>query len=133
MRPRRLDASGVDVRGEVGGEHNLTRNWVGVSGKQWWGVSGHPASVSAVVVRVCRPRPADPNRASGEGEDGSDPPFLAAGAARRRRGCQARCQAPCQTPPPPFGGSLPSSGIHAGRLPGPHAGGTTSSNERRDA
>ena len=39
-----------------------------------------------VVVRVCRPSPAFPNRASGEGQDGSDPPFFAAGAARRRGG-----------------------------------------------
>ena len=32
------------------------------------------------------PTKADPNRASGEGRDGSDPPFCAAGAARRRGG-----------------------------------------------
>ena len=35
-----------------------------------------------VVVRVFRPRPSFTNRASGEGRDGSDPPFCAAGAAR---------------------------------------------------
>ena len=104
MLPRRLDPSGVEAGGESGGEHNLTRKWGGVSGKQWWGVSGHPAPVSAVVVRVFRPGPDDPNRASGEGKDGSDPPFLTAGAVRRGRGCQPRCQAPCQTPPPPLGG-----------------------------
>ena len=90
------------------------------------GVSGHPAPVSAVVVRVFRPGPDDPNRASGEGADGSDPPFLTAGAVRRGRGCQPRCQAPWLTPPPPSGGSLPSSCILAGRLPGPHTGRTTS-------
>ena len=91
------------------------------------GVSGHPAPVSAVVVRIFRPGPDDPNRASGEGEDGSDPPFFTAGAVRRAGGCQPRCQAPCQTPPPPLGGSLPSSCVLAGRLPGPPAGRTTSS------
>ena len=37
-----------------------------------------------VVVRVCRPSQSFPNRASGEGQDGSDPLFFAAGAARRR-------------------------------------------------
>ena len=36
------------------------------------------------------------------------------------------------TPPPPSLGSLPSSCIPAGRLPGPHAGRTTSRDERRD-
>ena len=88
------------------------------------GVSGHPAPVSAVVVRVFRPGPDDPNRASGEGKDGSDPPFFTAGAVRRAGGCQPRCQAPCQTPPPPSGGSLPSDHVAIrwclmGRLPRP--------------
>ena len=86
------------------------------------GVSGSPLPFFAVVVRVFRPGPDDPNRASGEGKDGSDPPFFTAGAVRRAGGCQPRCQAPCQTPPPPSGGSLPSSCIHAGRLPRPRRG-----------
>ena len=90
------------------------------------GVSGPPLPFFAVAVRVFRPGPDDPNRASGEGRDGSDPPFLTAVAVRRGRGCQPRCQAPCQTPPPPSGGALPSSCILAGRLPGPHADRTTS-------
>ena len=49
-------------------------------------VSGHTIPLFAVGVRVFRSRPADPNRASGEGRDGSDPPVCAAGAARRRGG-----------------------------------------------
>ncbi len=73
--------------------------WWRCGGQCWWDtdrgggvtknegrVSGSPIPFFAVVVRVCRPRPADPNRASGEGRDGSDPPFSAAGAARRRGG-----------------------------------------------
>ena len=47
----------------------------GVSQEQQGGVSHPPLPFFAVVVRVFRPRPADPNRASGEGRDGSDPPF----------------------------------------------------------
>ena len=86
MLRRRLDPSGVEAGGEAGGEQDLTRKWRGVSGKQWWGVSGHPLPFSAAVVRVFRPGSDDPNRASGEGEDGSDPPFCAAGAARLRGG-----------------------------------------------
>ena len=122
MVPRPLDRSGVEAQGEAGGEHNLTRTPGGVSGNQRGGVSGPPLPLFAVVVRVCRPRPADPNRASGEGEDGSDPPFCAAGAARRRRGYQARCQAPCQTPPPAFGGVAPVCMYPCGKAPRPARG-----------
>ena len=49
-------------------------------------MSHPPLPFVAVVVRRFVLRPADPNRASGEGRDGSDPPFCAAGAARRRGG-----------------------------------------------
>ena len=84
-----------------------------------------PIHCSAVVVRVFRPEPDDPNRASGEEEDGSDPPFLTAGAVRR--GGSVPPGVPPGVPhPPPSWGSLPSSCIRAGRLPGPHAGRTTS-------
>ena len=44
---------------------------------------------------VFRPRPDDPRRASGEGLDGSDPPFLTAGAVSRwGGGCGTRCGTP---------------------------------------
>ena len=86
------------------------------------GVSGHPAPVSAVVVRVFRPGPDDPNRASGEGKDGSDPPFFTAGAVRRAGGCQPRCQAPCQTPPPPSGGVAPVLTYPCWKAPPPASG-----------
>ena len=49
-------------------------------------MSHPPLPFVAVVVRLFVLRPADPNRASGEGKDGSDPPFCAAGAARRSGG-----------------------------------------------
>ena len=49
-------------------------------------MSHPPLPFVAVVVRLFVLRPADPNRASGEGRDGSDPPVCAAGAARRRGG-----------------------------------------------
>ena len=60
------------------------------------GAGSHPVlPFAAGAVRVSRPGPDDPNRASGEGEDGSDLPFSAAGAARRGRvghtGYHARC------------------------------------------
>ena len=63
------------LRGRLRGRDNGTRTAGGVSHKQPGGGGSHPPlPLFAVVVRVCRPRPADPNRASGEGRDGSDPP-----------------------------------------------------------
>ena len=121
------------AQGRAQGRRNLTRTWGGVSGNQWGGVSGPPLPFLAGPVRVFRPRPDDPSRASGEGLDGSDPPFLTAGAVSRWGGCQARCQAPCQTPPLAFGGVAPVVFILAGRLPGPRAGRTIRHTERPDA
>ena len=86
MVPRPLDRSGVEAQGEAGGEQNLTRTQGGVSQKQQGGVSHPHLPFVAVVVWLFVLRPADPNRASGEGRDGSDPPLCAAGAARRRVG-----------------------------------------------
>ena len=74
---------------------------------------GGPFHCSLTVVRVVRPRPADPNRASGEGRDGSDPPFFTAGAVRQEGGCPTQCPTGCPIPSPPLGGSLPSVGIPA--------------------
>ena len=132
MVPRPLDRSGVEAQGDAWGEHNLTRTQGGVSQKQQGGVSHPPLPFVAVVVRLFVLRPADPNRASGEGRDGSDPPFCAAGAARRMGGVSHGVRHRV-SPPSPSGRSLPSVCILAGRLPGPHAGRTTSSDERRDA
>ena len=94
-------------------------------------MSHPPLPFFAVVVRLFVLRPADPNRASGEGKDGSDPPFVP--LARHGEGLvSGTVSGTVSDPPSPSGGSLPSVCIPAGRLPGPHAGRTTSSDERRD-
>ena len=100
-------------RGRLRGREHGTRTEGGVSQKQPGGVSHPPLPLFAVVVRVVRPRPADPNRASGEGRDGSDPPFFTAGAVRQEGGCPTQCPTGCPIPSPPLGGSLPSVGIPA--------------------
>ena len=86
----------------------------------------------AVVVRVSPPRPADTNRASGEGEDGSDPPFFAAGAARLRGGCGTRCTTWCTTLPPAVGGVAPVSMYPCWKAQTPAPGGHVTADEWRD-
>ena len=73
-------------RGRLRGRENGTRTAGGVSQEQPGGVSHPPRPLFAVVVRLFVLRPADPNRASGAGRDGSDPPFLTAGAVRQGGG-----------------------------------------------
>ena len=73
-----------------------------------------------VVLGVFRPSTARPIRASGKGDDGSDPPFLTAGAVSRWGRCTTGCQARCHTPY----GVAPVVRIPAGRLTGPLAGRT---------
>ena len=121
MVPRPLERSGVEAQGAAGGEQKLTRTQGGVSQKQQGGVSHPHLPFVAVVVRLFVLRPADPNRASGEGRDGSDPPFCAAGAARRRGWCQPRCQAPCQ-PPLAFGEVAPVCMYPCRKAPRPARG-----------
>ena len=65
--------SAGNAEGNGEGNQNLTRTQGGVSQKQQGGVSHPPLPFVAVVVRLFVLRPADPNRASGEGRDGSDP------------------------------------------------------------
>ena len=96
--PRRPHGSGV------------TRNVTPTEG----GVLHSAVSFVPAIVRVFRPRPSDPSRASGEGGDGSDPPFFAAGAARRGGG-YTRCYIGCYIPPP-LGGRSRLYSIPAGRL-----------------
>ena len=75
MLPRRLDPSGVEAGGGSGGEHNLTRKWGGVSGKQWWGCQAtplpYPPSLFGFFVldRTTRTAPAERERT------GATPPF----------------------------------------------------------
>ena len=91
-------------RGRLRGRENGTRTAGGVSQEQPGGVSHPPLPLFAVVVRRFVLRPADPNRASGEGKDGSDPPLLTAGAVRQEGGCPTPCPTGCPIPLPPWGG-----------------------------
>ena len=88
------------ARGSAQGRRNVPQTLGGVGQIEIGGVGQAPPSFTAGVVRVCGTRPDDPSRASGEGRDGSDPPFSTAGAVRRVGG-----GAPT---PPAKGGSLPS-------------------------
>ena len=131
--PPRLAPFRGNAQGKQQGKRHVAPTEGGVQHTQRRGVQQHPRHVPAGCVRVCRPRPDDPNRASGEGKDGSDPPFFAARAARRWGGCITGCNTRRYIPPPPSGGSLPSQCIPAGRLPGPRAGRTISRDERPHA
>ena len=119
------------AQGRAQGSEDGTRNQGGVYQKDNGGVYHTPIHFSAGFVRVFRPRPDDPNRASGEGRDGSDPPFSTAGAVRRGGGVPPGVPPGVPSPPPSWG-SLPSLCIPAGRLPRPRAGRTTNGDERRD-
>ena len=101
--PRRTPFRGRP-RGRLRGRENGTRTAGGVSQEQPGGVSHPPRPLFAVVVRRFVLRPADPNRASGEGKDGSDPPFCAAGAARRRVGVRHGVRHRVRPPPRLRGG-----------------------------
>ena len=121
------------ARGSAQGRRNAPQTCGGVGQIAIGGVGHAPPSLTAGVVRVCGTRPDDPNRASGEGRDGSDPPFLAAGAVRRVGGWGTRWGTGWGTHPPRQGGVAPVVCILAGRLPGPRAGRTISHTETRDA
>ena len=115
-RPRPLSRSGGEGGAEAGAERFVIATEGGVS---------HPTlPFFAVFVRVFRPRPCDPIRASGEGKYGSDPPLSTAGADRRRGGYHTGYHTRYHTPPHAFGGGVaPVLFIPAGRLPGPRAAG----------
>ena len=84
-------------------------------------MSHPPLPLFAVVVRLFVLRPADPNRASGEGKDGSDPPFCAAGAARRRAGVRHGVRHRVR-PPLAFGEVAPVCMYPCGKAPRPARG-----------
>ena len=132
MVPRPLDRSGVDAQGEAGGEHNLTRTPGGVSGTQRGRVRPPPfhCSLSLFGVFVLD----RPTRTAPAVRDvtGATPPFVPL-ARHGEGGVSGTVSGTVSDPSPPSGRSLPSVYIPAGRLPGPHAGRTTSSDERRDA
>ena len=132
MVPRPLDRSGVDAQGEAGGEHNLTRTLGGVSGKQRGGCQAPPFHLSLslfglfVLDRPTRTAPAERD------VTGATPPFVP--LARHGEGrVSGTVSGTVSDPPSPSGRSLPSVCIPAGRLPGPHAGRTISSDERPHA
>ena len=110
----------VAMRGAMSGAMNCLRGQRGGCKQNRGGGCKHPAiHFLPAFVRFFRARPDDPSRASGEGEYGSDPPFLTAGAVSRGGGCKHGCKHPCQTPPPLSVGVAPVVCIPAGRLPGP--------------
>ena len=102
MLTRRLGCSGADAGAE--------RHVAPTEG----GVQQHPLPCVAVAVRVFRSSPSDPNRASGEGQDGSDPHFFAAGAARQGGGAT-----PGATPSPRHVGVAPVHMYPCGKAPMP--------------
>ena len=103
------------AQGRAQGRRNATRTQGGV-----WHTT---RPFFAVLVRVFRPRPDDTSRASGEGLDGSDPPFLTAGAVSRWGGCGTRCGTWWGTPPPPRrGGVAPVRMYPCGKAPRPARG-----------
>ena len=83
------------AQGRAQGRRNATRtHGGGVAIRE--GVVWHTTRpFFAVPVLVFRPRPDDTRRASGEGLDGSDPPFLTAGAVSRLGGVAPVRMYPC--------------------------------------
>ena len=121
------------AQGSAQDRRNASQTVRGVGQKPRGGVGHAPPSFTAGGVRVCGTRPDDPSRASGEGRDGSDPPFSTAGAVRRVGGWGTRWGTGWGTHLPRQGGVAPVVCILAGRLPGPRAGRTISHTETRDA
>ena len=109
-------------RGRLRGRENGTRTAGGCPKNRQGGVSHPPLPLFAVVVRVFVLRPADPNRASGEGKDGSDPPLLTAGAVRQEGGCPTPCPHRVSHPPPAVGGVAPVCRYPCGKAPRPARG-----------
>ena len=96
------------------------------------GVSTDTAPLPAGFALAFGARPDSPSRASGEGLDGSDPPFVTAGAVSRG-GVSTPVSTPVSTIPPLSVGVAPVVCILAGRLPEPRAGRPISPAEARDA
>ena len=80
-------------------------------------MSTDAAPLSAGFARAFGAGPDCQSRASGEGLDGSDPPYLTAGAVSRGGGCQHRCQHRCQQPPPFSVGVAPVRIYPCGKAP----------------
>ena len=123
MLPRRLDLdpSGVEAGGESGGEHNLTRKWGGVSGKQWRGCQAPRFHFSLslfgffVLDRTTRTAPAERERTGATpafsplarfGERGGVSPGVRhrVRRPRRLRGVAPVIMYPCRKAPRPARG-----------------------------
>ena len=120
-----------NAQGNAQGNQNLTRTQGGVSQKQQGGCPIPPFHLSLSLFgfssydRPTRTAPAV------RGKTGATPPFVPL-ARHGEGGVSATVSGTVSAPPSPSGRSLPSVCILAGRLPGPHAGRTTSRDERRD-
>ena len=67
-------------------------------------MSTDTAPLSAGFAQAFGARPDSPSRASGEGLDGSDPPYLTAGAVSRGGGVNTGVNTGVNNPPPLRGG-----------------------------
>ena len=116
---RRLDRSGAAMGAATGAAQHVAPTEGGCYRNSWGGCYSHPRPCVAVAIRVVRPNPSDPSRASGEGKDGSDPPLLPLMRLVDGGGATARATARATAPSLDKGGSLPSVRIPAGRLTRP--------------
>ena len=95
----------------------------GVEHRSEGGVEHHPRLFTPAVPRAVRDRASIPSRVSGEGQDGSDPPFCAAVAARREGGVEHRVEHPAEHPPPAVGGGRSRRIYPCGKANRPAVGG----------
>ena len=121
------------AQGRPQGRRNAPQTWGGVGQKPIGVVGQAPLSFTAGFVRAFGAKPDSPSRASGEGLDGSDPPFLTAGAVSRVGGWGTRWGTGWGTHPPLLVGVAPVVCIPAGRLRTRHARRPISPAEARDA
>ena len=103
----------------------------GVEHRSEGGVEHHPRLFTPAVPRAVRDRASIPSRVSGEGKDGSDPPFCAAVAARREGGWNTGWNTRRNIHPPPLVGVAPVVSIPAGRPTAPPVAGGRGAAERR--
>ena len=122
-----------NAQGNAQGNQNLTRTQGGVSQKQQGGCPIHPFHCSLSLFGVSsydRPTRTAP---AVRGKTGATPPFVPL-ARHGEWGVSGTVSGTVSDPLPAFGGgSLPSVCIPAGRLLGPHAGRTISSDARPHA
>ncbi len=119
------------AQGRAQGSDNGTRKQGGVYQQEQGGCTTPPSMFPPalfglfVLDRTTRTAPAE------RGETGATPPFRPL-ARFGEGGVSHPVYHRVYHTPPPSWGSLPSSCIPAGRLPGPRAGRTTRPTERRD-